>query len=110
MFLVFFIFLNIVVHFFVFLHFLFTIHHSILFLIIHYSSFANHIHEKELVFSSFSSVNFSSSGSGVRAVVIDVDGRVQFDSSLSWARPDDPDEWLRAADTLLGEIPLASRR
>lgn len=48
--------------------------------------------------------------SGVRAVVINVKGEVQFDSSLSWAMPDDPDEWLRAAETLMGDIPLALRK
>lgn len=46
----------------------------------------------------------------MRAVVVDVGGKVEFDSSLHWGRPDDPDEWLRAADTLISEIPLAARR
>lgn len=47
--------------------------------------------------------------SGVRAVVINVEGEVQFDCSLSWAIPDDPDEWLRAAETLMGDVPLTLR-
>lgn len=48
--------------------------------------------------------------SGVRAVVVNPDGEVQFDSALRWAAPDDPDEWLRAADTLMGDVPLALRK
>lgn len=47
--------------------------------------------------------------SGVRAVVVDAAGQAQFDSSIRWAAPDDPDEWLRAADTLMGDVPLALR-
>ncbi|CAN0050689.1 unnamed protein product, partial [Ectocarpus sp. 6 AP-2014] len=55
-------------------------------------------------------VGFDFGTSGVRAVVIDVEGEVKFDSSLRWAAPDDPDEWLRAADTLMGDVPLALRK
>ncbi|CAM9695214.1 unnamed protein product [Ascophyllum nodosum] len=55
-------------------------------------------------------VGFDFGTSGVRVVVVDAEGREQFDSSLGWAAPDDPDEWLRAADTLLGEVPLHLRK
>lgn len=47
--------------------------------------------------------------SGVRAVVVNAAGEAQFDSSIRWAAPDDPDEWLRVADTLMGDVPLALR-
>ena len=45
----------------------------------------------------------------MRAVVVDAVGEVHFDSSLRWAVPDDPDEWLRAAETLMGDVPVALR-
>ncbi|CAM9313477.1 unnamed protein product [Discosporangium mesarthrocarpum] len=47
--------------------------------------------------------------SGVRTTVIDTHGAVQFESSLKWAAPDDPVEWLRALEVLLGEMPEALR-
>lgn len=47
--------------------------------------------------------------SGVRAVVVDAVGELQFDSSLRWAVPDDPDEWLRAAETLMRDVPVELR-
>ncbi|CAM9442122.1 unnamed protein product [Pylaiella littoralis] len=55
-------------------------------------------------------VGFDFGTSGVRAVVVNHDGDVQFDSALRWAAPDDPDEWLRAADTLMGDVPLEMRK
>eukprot|EP00903_Cladosiphon_okamuranus_P008792 g8421.t1 len=54
-------------------------------------------------------VGFDFGTSGVRAVVVNARGEAQFDSSIRWAAPDDPDEWLRAADTLMGDVPLNLR-
>eukprot|EP00904_Undaria_pinnatifida_P001293 jgi/Undpi1/11164/HiC_scaffold_30.g13462.m1 len=70
--------------------------------------------DANLVPSVRPSLNFSlplltSTNAGVRAVVVDAVGELQFDSSLRWAVPDDPDEWLRAAETLMRDVPVELR-
>eukprot|EP00752_Nemacystus_decipiens_P005296 g4804.t1 len=55
-------------------------------------------------------LGFDFGTSGVRAVVVNAAGEAKFDSSIRWAAPDDPDEWLRVAETLMGDVPLDLRQ